>query len=495
MLNKIKSLAGDTMVYGFFQIIGRFLTFLLTPLYTNYLSSTELAEVTYLYAIIAFLNIIFSFGIESSFFRFFDRKNPEEAKRIFSNAFMIIGSIAIATCVVVIATADLFAADFIQIKNPATLIRLAILIPVFDSLIFIPYAYLRMTRNAKKFAMTRFIVIIIAVINNFIFVVYMKTGAMGVILSQLIASSIAILIVWKEISGNLTLKPDFKLMKEMILFGLPTLPANISAIILQVADRPFLKAFASMHDLAIYSVNYKLAIPMMIVVTVFDYAWKPFYMSRYEDEGAMDLFARIFTYFTLVCSAVFLATSFFIEFVVKMPFIGGRFVAQSYWVGLGVVPIILAAFFLNGAQSHFSAGFLITKNTKYTGISVGFGAIVSIILNFILIPLFSYWGSAIAILTGYAVGATTLFSFQRRFYPIKYEWKRVATIIVSTAIVFFAGKAITEGMPMSYSFSIRMGFLVIYLLLLYLFRFFTLSEISGIKRMLKFKSLRKKNIS
>lgn len=487
MISKIKSLAGDTMIYGVFQVLGRFLSFLLTPLYTNYLTKTELAETTYIYSIIAFLNIIFSFGIESSFFRFYDKDNPEQSKKVFTNAFLIIATIAASTAIAVIASADYFASGFVELKNPALIIRLAILIPLCDSLIFIPYAYLRMTRKAKKFATTRFVLIIIAVINNIIFVVIMQVGAIGVIASQLIAAVIGIMIVGKDIKNNFIGKVDFKLIKEMIVFGLPTLPANISAMILQVADRPFLKALASTSDLAIYSVNYRLAIPMMLVVTVFDYAWKPFYLSKYKEEGSKEMFSRVFTYYTLVCSAVFLATALFIEYVVKMPFIGGKFIAADYWVGLGVVPIILVAFFINGTQSHFAAGFLITKNTKYVGISVGLGALVSLLLNWILIPMLSYWGSAIAIITGYMFGAGTLYYFQRKFYPIDYEWKRVLIILASAAAVYFAAMSLTSNLEPLIAAGVRVLFLLVFIALLYFLKFFTVSEISGIKRLFKIK--------
>ena len=485
MREKIKSLASDTIVYGVFQVIGRFLSFLLTPLYTNYLTKTELAEITYIYSILAFLNIIFSFGLESSYFRFYDKNNPEQCRKVFTNSVFVIGSIAATVALVVLLTADLFAYDFVELYNAPLIIRIAILIPFFDSLILIPYAYLRMTRKARKFAQTRLLLIIIAVANNIIFVVILKYGALGVVLSQLIASSLGIFVLFKDIKNNLIKNIDFKLIKEMFKFGLPTLPANLSAMILQVADRPFLKALATTNDLAVYAVNYRLAIPMMIVVTVFDYAWKPFYLSRYNEDGAKELFSRIFTYYVLFCSAIFLITSFYIEYVVRLPFIGGRFIEPSYWSGLAIVPVILAAFFINGSQSHFAAGFLITKNTKYVGISVGLGAVVSLLMNFILIPIISYWGSAIAIVIGYLVGASNMYLHQQKIYPIHYEWRRVWIIIFSTAVVFFLGKEITLGLEMRLAFLLRTIMLFLYVLILYMLRFFNAFELNQIKNILK----------
>ncbi|HOK15441.1 MAG TPA: oligosaccharide flippase family protein, partial [Candidatus Kapabacteria bacterium] len=249
--------------------------------------------------------------------------------------------------------------------------------------------------------------------------------------------------------------------------------------------RPFLKALASTNDLAIYAVNFRLAIPMMIVVTVFDYAWKPFYLSRYNEEGAKELFARVFTYYVLFCSGVFLATSLYIEYLVQLPFIGGRFIEPSYWTGLAIVPVILLAFFINGSQSHFAAGFLITKNTRYVGISVGLGAAVSLILNLILIPYISYWGSAIAIVAGYLVGASNLYIYQRKIYPIAYEWRRVWIIIFSTAIVYFVAKVATLFLEMKWAIVVRTLFLASFAVILYLLKFFTPSELNHIRNLLK----------
>jgi len=484
MFGQIKSLASDTVVYGIFSVIGRFLTFLLTPLYTNYLTKTELGEVMFIYSIIAFLNILFSFGIESSFFRFYNKNNIEESRKVFSHTFLIIASIAFSTAISVLATADVVAYKLVSLDDAPTLIRLAILIPFFDSLIFIPYAFLRMTGKAKKFATTRFVLIIIAIVNNFIFVVFMQIGAIGVILSQLIASSLGMFFVFKELRENLRFKIDFSLIKQLILFGLPTLPANISAMVLQVADRPIIKSLAGVGDLAVYSVNYKLAIPMMILVTVFDYAWKPFYMSRHEDVGAKELYARVYTYFTLAASAIFLTTSLFMEFAVRMPFVGGSFVSPEYWSGLSIIPLILVGFYLNGAQSHFAAGFLITKNTKYIPICVGIAALISMLLNFILIPFISYYGSALALIVGYFIGAALLFILQKKIYIIQYEWRRIAIIILSSGGIYLSAMYFTQSMSLIASFIVRIASIFAYIILLFIFGFFNKNEIQRIKQMI-----------
>lgn len=485
MKAKLKALAGDTVVYGVFQILGRFLTFLLTPIYTNFLSYEEVGEIGFIYSIIAFINIIYSFGIESAFFRFFDKDNDDNLKKVFSHAYFIIAAISGFFSITFLLLAKPIGESLTTLPDATNLIRAAALIPFLDALILIPYGLLRMKRRARKFALTRFALIILAVLNNFIFVVWLRQGAMGVLIAQLIASAVGFIVFIPELVKYIKLKIDFKLLFDMIKFGLPTLPSNLSSMILLVADRPLLKALATQYDVAMYTVNNRLGIPMLVMVTVFDYAWKPFYLSHHEDEEAKSLFARVLTYFTLVCAFVFLLASLNIDFIVRMPFVGGKFINPHYWTGLGIMPIVLLGLFFSGVNTNFAAGFLITKNTKYIPMAVGFAALVSLSSNLILIPKIGYWGSAWSLLIGYFSGSALMWKLQQKVYPTPYEWARLAKIFVSAAIVYFAADLLTLNLTLWLAFLIKNLFIVAFLIVLKLMGFFTSNEIDSIRQLIK----------
>ncbi len=490
MKGSIKTLANDTIIYGLSSVLGRFLSFILTPIYTNYLLPVEYDFVIYSFSIVAFLNVIYALGMESAYFRFYNFENKEESKKAFTNSYITNNLIAIFITMFFLFSSQYFGYKIAsnKISNPGFLFFVAMLMPMMDSLTYVPFAHLRMSRQAKKFAILKFLTILITVILNFVFLIYFQLQALGVFLAQIIGSSIAFFYFIPIIKDNILLNIDTKLFKNMLKFAIPTIPASLSSIILQVADRPILKELTQ-SEMAIttYQVNYRLGIPMMIFVTVFEYAFKPFYLSLIKESNIKETLSRIFTYFTLIGCLLFLIFSFFIEYLVRLPFIGGKLINPIYWDGLNIVPIILSAYFFNGLFVNFSAGFIIEKQTKYLPISVGIAAIVNIVANFILIPIYGYIGAAWATFLSYFVSMLILYILSRNVYSIKYEWKRVFLIIISTIIIFISNYLIVINFGDMEKFLTKVAFIFLFLFMLYIFGFFNRQEMSIIRNILKFK--------
>ena len=489
MYSKIKKLGSETLIYGFATVFGRFLSFLLTPIYSNLLFGTEYEFIIYIYSLLAFVNILYSFGMETAFFRFYSLENEEQAKKVFTQSFFFINIISLAFTVIIVFSSDMIAGMIAdpELTSAGYLIRLAAFIPFFDALILIPMGYMRMTNQAKKFAAIRFAMIFITVILNIIFLMGFGMQSEGVIYSQLIASFLGLVYLLPIIYKNFLNALDSKLILRMLKFGLPTLPANLAAIILQVADRPIIKELTeSYHDVVTYQVNYRLGIPMMIFVTVFEYAWKPFYLSHYNEINAKLLFARILTYFTLASAFIFLLISLFIGYIVQMPGIGGDyFINPEYWSGLHIIPIILLAYYFNGVFTNLSAGLLIEKKTKYLSYGVGLAAIIYLIVNLTLIPKFGYIGAAWATLIAYFVSASFVYIVTKRIYPIPYEWKRVFIIILASALIFFADFFLSDYINGFIAFIFKIILLISFLFILDKFKFFAQSEIDLIRKFLK----------
>ncbi len=486
MLNKIKQLVNETLVYGILQIFGRFLTFLLTPLYTNFLTKTDNGDISYVWSILAFLNIIYSLGMESAFFRFYDKNDIEKSKSVFSHAYFVMFGISFSFTILILIFSNYIASHITSSPQGLSLIRLSAFIPLVDTIIMIPFALLRINHKAKRFALARFLAILVTIILNYIFLVTYKIGIVGVAYAQIFGNIIPFIILIPEVLKNLKFKIDKKLLKDMFIFGLPTVPAYLSSIILQIGDKPLFKEITgSSEQLGIYNANYKLGIPMMLAVTAFDYAWKPFYLNNYKEEGSKQLYSRILTYYTIICAIVFLLVSLFIPYLVRMPFLGGRFINPEYWVGIGIIPIILGAYYFTGVYSNISAGFNISKQTKYLSISVGVSAILNILLNIILIPYFSYYGAAWATFLAYFINALILYYYSLKVFPIEYEFKRIFTIIIVTLSIYFIANLSSNFMNLYLSFLIKGMFMIIFFVILYLLKFFTPQELSGFKRLLK----------
>jgi O-antigen/teichoic acid export membrane protein len=458
---------------------------MLTPLYTNYLSVPEFAEVGYLFAVIAVINIIYGFGMDSAFFRFYEKDDEEQSNRVFTLSYISILCISGFFSVVVIIFSGSLAPVMTDLPNGSRIITLAALIPFLDSLMVIPFAFLRMTRQAKKFALTRFSLVIVAVVLNVIFVVVLRWGIEGVLWAQIIANAIGGLVFVQIIYTKINFKFDFKLLWEMLKFGIPTIPAMLSGIILQVGDRWILKPMVSTMEFALYQCNYKLGIPMIMLVSVFEYAWKPFYLSHYKDADAKKLFARILTYFTMIAAVIFLVTSMFMDYLVRMPFVGGKFINPEYWSGMGIIPIVLFAYYFNGVYNNIACGFHIEKKTKYLPLAIGFGAILNIVMNFILIPFIGYWGAAWTTLGSYFISAVVLYIYSRKIYPIEYEWFRLIKIFLLTCGIYALAMVLTADMPIIYSFIARVFGLVLFFVIISTMGFFTQAELRKIKSIFK----------
>lgn len=491
---KLRRLTQETSIYGISMVLGRFLNFLLTPFYSNYLDRNELAFVIYAYSTIAFINIFYSFGMESAFFRFvkndnnlIDEKIDEKSNQsiVFSNAYISIFLFSVINSLIIISLSYHIPSFINSYQATPQLIQLIALIPVLDALVLIPFAYLRINRKATRFAILRFIAIFCNVILNVVFLMYFKLGVYGVIYSQLISSSIALSLFLPEIFKLLKFRINLSLLKQMFFFGLPTLPASFSAIILQVADRQIMEYISTPDILANYGINYRLAIPMMVFVSIFEYAWKPFYLNHYKDSDAKELFSKVLTYFTILSMLMIVLWTFSLEFIVQLPFLGGKFINPIYWSGLAIVPVVMFGYFFNGVFTNLNAGFLIEKQTKYLPIAVGSGAIINIGLNFWLIPVYGIFGGAWATFIAYLATSIIIYYYSRKIYPVDYEWNKIFAIVFFTMLIIFIEKMINGYLHNLWELlGIRLVLFFSFILILYFTGFKKYFNISVLKKIL-----------
>jgi len=216
----------------------------------------------------------------------------------------------------------------------------------------------------------------------------------------------------------------------MLYFGLPYLPASLSSTVVQVIDRPLVQAMTNTETLGIYSANYKLGIFMMLFVTMFNYAWQPFYLTNAKEENAKQLFSKIFTIFLLVASLIWIVLALFVEDIARLEILPGRsIIGKEFLGGLVIVPIILLGYLFDGLYYNFQAGIYIKEKTKYFPIVSGLGAVANIGINLILIPVLGIIGAALATFASYIIMAASLFVFAQKVYYIKYEYSRIAKIL------------------------------------------------------------------
>ncbi len=441
MIEKIKELTKDTAIYGISTIVGRFIGFLLTPFYTNVFPPYENGVFSNIFAYIAFFNIIYIYGMDAAFMKYYSVAAESDKKKIFSTPFLFVG----LTAILFSACLFLFDNTFISLMEIpdqySNLYYYVIFILFFDSAALISFANLRMQRKASKFTIIKIGNILINITLNFILVLSFNFGIEAIFISTLVASVFSFIALSPDIIKNLEFYVYKDILIKMIKFGIPYLPASLAAMIVQVVDRPIVLSLTDYETVGIYQANHKLGVFMMLFVAMFQYAWQPFFLTNAREENAKEIFSKILTIFLLTASFIWIVLTLFVENFAKIEiFDGFHIIGSEFWSGLYIVPVVLLAYLFNGLYVNFTAGIYIEEKTKYIPIVTGLGAAINISLNFLLIPLIGIMGAAISALASYITMAAGLFYFSQKFYLIKYEYKKIAKIlgiIFSTCIVYY----------------------------------------------------------
>lgn len=470
MLDKIKSLSKQTLIYGTSTIIGRFLNFILVPFYTNVFPPSEYGIVAVIFAYIAFLNIIYSFGFEAGYFRFASSGEIGDEKQNFSQPFFIIllNSILFSGIILIFRGPISVLIDI----NSTTILVYSAFILFFDAIALVPFAYLRLRNKAKLFASIKLVNISVNVILNLVLILVLKWGLEAVFISNLAASLLTVLLLSPVIVKNITFKFNSELFRELWKFSIPYLPAALASMVVQVISILILRLLVDIKTVGIYNANYKLGIFMMLVVSMFEYAWRPFFLNNAKEPNAKELFSKVLTIFAGAASLVFVILTFTIDDIIKIPLpVKGKgfLLGQSYWSGVIIVPIVLFAYLFLGLYTNLIAGIYIEKKTKYLPFITGLGAVLNVITCFALIPVWGITGSAISTLVSYIAMATAMYFVAQRFYPVKYETGRVMALLlidIFAIAVFFAFFG-TFGVAVKVILCILFGAVVIYVSKLY----------------------------
>jgi len=469
-MNQLKKLAGETVLYGLGSIVPRFLNFLLVPLHTAVFNPEEYGIITKLFAYVAVVNIVFMFGMETAYFRFATKPGSNE-KRIFNLAQTIVIAISVFLSLIFIVFANPLAVAM-DIPGQSNLILWLVIIMFLDALVAIPFARLRLERKAAQFAAGKLINVIILVGLNISFLKIFYNPSIGVgfvVMALLAANGFYVLFFAKTL---FSWRPFFdpKISLSMFSYAYPVMITGLAGMTNEMFSRVtlewwlpenFYSGQSSEYALGIFGACYKFAMLMGLTVTAFRYAAEPFFFSTAADKNSPQLFARVNHYFIITCCVLLLSVG--INMDLLKYFLGN----EAYWEGLTVVPILLLAYLFLGVYYNFSVWFKLTDQTYYgTIITVG-GAIITITMNFLLIPKLGYVGSSWATLICYFSMALTCYVLGQRFYPIPYTLvKGLGYIIITTVLVYCTNAVEFSTQWMATGFHILV--ILVYLLIIYL---------------------------
>jgi len=491
MRQQLRQLSGDTAIYGISTIVQRFLSFLLTPFYTHVLSRSEMGTQATIYVMISFVLIIANAGMESAYFRFVSSAQTDQERRgIYWSAFgiNIVAAAGIALAILLAPGITSTVAALGIEADRYDLIRMAAAIIFLDSAAAIAFASLRMERRAKIFGSIKIATIVVSVALNIWFVAVLRMGLHGVFLAGILQSLFQLLVLLPFVARHLPVRFSRTSALDLLRFGLPTIASGLALIALQGIDRPILRLLTDEATVGLYQAGFRMGIVMMIFVSMFEFAWRPFFLQQASQPNAPLLFSRIFTYYNLIAATIFLVASFFtvIATTIPLPFTGGRsLIAPGFWDGLSVVPIVLAAYLFSGWYTNFIVGIYIEKKTSALPWITGVGAAVKTALGFLLIPVIGFAGGAWGTLAAYVVMSITIYLFVRRLYPIPYEWGRVGRIILAAAVAYGVDLAVAGPWERSWAgAALHVLSLLLFPLLLFILRFFRAGEVRELKRII-----------
>ena len=431
-MNPLKKLASQTAIYGLSSVVGRLLNYLLVPLYTRYFLPAEYGVVTELYAYVAFLVVMLTYGMETAFFRF---SKKEETTKVYSTTLisLLISSVVFVGLIFLNSSAI---SQWLGYANHPEYIQFFALIIGMDAVASISFAKLREQDKAMRFAFIRIVNIMVNIGLNLYFIVYQEYGIAYIFIANLVASVITLLMLFPQMISSSWVF-DKKLWKKMMIYALPLLIAGLAGMTNETIDRILLKHLLPNTDIAaselgLYGAFYKLSIIMILFIQTFRFAAEPFFFAQEKEGNSRKIYADVMKYFTIIMAFIFLGVTIFYD-VIK-GFLGSEYHDER---GFLVVSILLLANLFLGIYYNLSIWYKLTEKTKYGAYLSIFGAIITLSLNFTLIPVLGFVGCAWATLVCYFSMTVASYYLGKRHFSVPYQVKRIALYLFGMLCIYF----------------------------------------------------------
>lgn len=468
-----KNLFKQTAIYGLATVLPKMFSFLLVPLYTNLLPKAEYGKVSIIFAYMIFFNVILAYGMETAFFRFYNKEDDKD--KVIETATVSL----FWTTIVFLFVALLYRSTLSDLTGiDAQYIGYTIWILALDALVIIPFSKLRAIQKPMVYATVKignvlvnltlsvlFLLYLPRIVHNnpngFLSSIYIENFQIGYIF---LANIIASLLTFLVLSPNYFLlkwKFDFVLWKQMMRYGLPILVAGIAFAINEQFDKillaKLLPANIAESEVGVYSACYKLGLFMVLYRTAYTLGIEPFFFSHASDKNAPQTYAMVTKYFVIFGSFILLSVIVFADLFKRF-----LITDSSYWVAMKVVPLIILANFFLGIYTNLSVWYKLIDKTQVGAYISIVGALITLVLNYLLIPSMSYYGSAIATIAAYGSMMVISYYLGNKYYPIPYDLKKIGgylfVSILFSAISFYGYRE---------NYYVGIGFLISFLYFIY----------------------------
>jgi O-antigen/teichoic acid export membrane protein len=475
-MGKLKQLASETVIYGMTTIVARILNFFMVPLYTRMISETDYGIYTEIFSYIAVLQVLFTFGMETTFFRFANKKDCD-ANKVFSTILIFLFSTSLALLIVGIV----FAQDISNLfgyNQRGKLIWASAAILASDSFTSVLFAKLRYLHKALKFGIFKVIKILTetgltfslflgfpayaaANPDSFLLKLISPTPDESYIFFAILGSCIVSLILFLPELFKTKIFFSPTLWRQLMIYAIPIVLSQLPGVMNDVTDRIMFRFFSpegesSLSLLGIFGANVKLAVFMTLFVQMFRFAAEPFFFSQTDKSEQNKTYVEVMRYFVIFCVFIFLIVALYLD-------IFKEFLGEDYQVGIGVVPIMLLANLLLGINFNLSMWYKMSGQTKFAiGITLS-GLLVTIAINAAFMPFFGYYAAACGHFFSYLAMIIVSWHLCKKYYPIPYQWKTIALYIAFGAVLFAISRLIATNNNIL-NFALNSLLLLLYLL-------------------------------
>lgn len=445
----LKSLAKDTAIYGLSSIMARFINYLLVPIQTAKFNAAggQYGIITNVYAYVALLIILLTYGMETTFFRFMS-KEGEEPKKVYATTLKTVGFTSLLFALIVIVFLNPIAGVLGYTDHPEYILVMYLTVAI-DAFTAIPFAYLRCKHRPVKFATLKVLNITFNIILNLLYLVvlpYFKFNLFGIydanfsldvvwiFYINIFCSVATMLMLGKELVA-LKNPFDWATCKRMLNYTWPLLVMGLAGQLNQCASQiifPYVfdgTAAEARTQLGIYGACIKIAMIMVMITQAFRYAYEPFVFGKSKDKDNKETYAKAMKFYIIFTLLAFLCVMGYMDIL-------RHIVGRSYWEGLEIVPIVMAAEIMFGIFFNLSFWYKLTDRTIWGAYFSGIGAVVLIAMDILMIPQFSYWACAWAGFVSYAVSMVLSYISGQKYYPINYPIKDIIVYFVVAALLF-----------------------------------------------------------
>ena len=432
-MGKLTTIFKDTAIYGLSSIVGRFLNYLLVPLYTATLSAASggYGVITNIYAYVALALVLLTFGMETTYFRF-TNKTHTDSETVYGTTLITVGTISLMFAALVVLLLNPISQLMGYGDHPDYVAVMAITVAI-DAFLCIPFAHLRQQRKSIKFAALKLLNIVITILLNLIYFYFMEGKDVGYVFYINMASTVLLALCLITEYGTFRWKLDMKLLRTMLSYSWPILILGIAGILNQTADKmlfPYIYEGSDMREqLGIYGACSKIAMIMAMITQAFRFAYEPIVFAGVKDKDQHEMYAKAMKFFIIFTLLAFLMVVGYMDILKYI-------IGSDYWPGLRVVPIVMAAEIMMGIYFNLSFWYKVIDKTIWGAIFSGIGCAVLIIVNVLFVPKYGYMACAWGGFAGYGVAMVASYFVGQKYYPIDYPIKDIALYVVLAWVCF-----------------------------------------------------------